>query len=205
MRHVPHREHVAGVLLAAGQGLRFGGDPGSKLLAMLDGQPLVRHAAAMLGRAGVHEIVVVTGPDPDPVARALDGLAGPPLRLVPNAQAARGMGTSVAVGVSALGAGVEAAIIALGDQPRVPDAVPHGLLAAWRGTGAPIVAPRYAGGVRGNPVLFDADLFRELRRLDGDEGARSVILRSADRVRLLDFDVAMPVDVDVPGDLGRLA
>lgn len=205
MRHVPHREHVAGVLLAAGQGTRFGGAAGAKLLAPLDGEPLVRHAAAMLARAGVREVVVVTGPDPAPVARALAGLEGPPLHLIPNPHAERGMGTSVSVGIAALAADVEAAIIALGDQPRVPDEVPRGLLAAWRGTGAPIVAPRYAGGVRGNPVLFDADVFRELRRLDGDEGARSVIARSADRVRLLDFDFAMPVDVDVREDLDRLA
>ena len=110
----------------------------------------------------------------------------------------------MAVGIGSVAAATEAAIIALGDQPRVPDAVLLGLLAAWRGTGAPIVAPRYAGGVRGNPVLFDADLFRELRKLDGDEGARSVILRSADRVRLVDFDVEMPIDVDTPEDLARL-
>lgn len=211
MRHVPHREHVAGVLLAAGQGTRWRADPGggdgAKLLAPLDGQPIVRHAAAMLVRAGVREIYVVTGPDPEPVTQALAGLVrpgGPALHVVPNPEAARGLGRSVAVGIAALSPDVEAAIVALGDQPRVPDAVPHALLTAWRGTGAPIVAPRYAGGVRGNPVLFDADLFRELRRLDGDEGARSVIQRSADRVRLVDFDFAMPVDVDTPEDLARL-
>jgi molybdenum cofactor cytidylyltransferase len=211
VRHVPHKEHVAGVLLAAGQGTRWraadGGGDGAKLLAPLDGQPLVRHAAAALVRAGVRELVVVTGPDPEPVTAALAGVVpagGPMLHIVPNPDAARGLGRSVAVGIASVASSTEAAIIALGDQPRVPDAVLHGLLAAWRGTGAPIVAPRYAGGVRGNPVLFDADLFRELRKLDGDEGARSVILRSADRVRLVDFDVEMPIDVDTPEDLARL-
>lgn len=207
MRHVPHKEHVAGVLLAAGQGTRFGGGDGAKLVALLDGQPLVRHAAAMLVRAGVREIVVVTGPDPEPVTRALAGVVpsgGPALHVVPNPEASRGLGRSVAVGIGALAPSVEAAIIALGDQPRVPDAVPHGLLTAWRGTGAPIVAPRYAGDVRGNPVLFDADLFGELRRLDGDEGARPVIRRSADRVRLIDFDIEMPVDVDTEEDFKKL-
>jgi molybdenum cofactor cytidylyltransferase len=207
MRHVPHTEHVAGVLLAAGQGTRFGGD---KLVARLDGEPLVRHAAAMLVRAGVRELVVVVGPDSKSIEAALSEVleCGPrsPVRarVVVNAHAARGLGTSVAAGVGALGPAVEAALVALGDQPRVPDEVPRALLAAWRGTGAPIVAPRYQGGVRGNPVLFDADVFRELARLDGDEGARSVIQRSADRVRLVDFDVAMPVDVDRREDLERL-
>lgn len=198
MRHVPHREHVAGVLLAAGRGTRFGGD---KLVAPLDGVPLVRHAAELLLRAGLREVVVVTAPDPTPVEEALHGLH---VRVVPNPHAARGMGTSVALGIASLPHETEAAIIALGDQPRVPDAVVHALLTAWRGTGQPIVAPRYAGGVRGNPVLFDADVFRELMKLDGDEGARGVIARSPDRVRLVDAGIEMPGDVDTVEDLGRV-
>jgi CTP:molybdopterin cytidylyltransferase MocA len=204
---VPHREHIAGVLLAAGPGTRFGGD---KVVVALDGEPLVRHVAASLVRAGVRELVVVTPPDPSPVEKALAGLGNggrsspPVLRIVPNPHAARGLGSSIATGIASLGAEVEVAIIALADQPRVPDAVLQSLLAAWRGTGAPIVAPRYAGGVRGYPIVFDADVFRELSRLDGDEGVQPVLARSVDRVRLVDFDVATPVDVDTPEDLARL-
>lgn len=197
MRHVPHREHVAGVLLAAGAGTRFGG---AKLLAPLDGRPLVRHAAETLVRAGLREVVVVTGADPSPMEEALRGLA---VRLVPNPQASRGMGTSVAAGIASLPREAEAAIVALGDQPRVPDAVVHALLTAWRATGHPIVAPSYRG-VRGNPVLFDADVFGELARLDGDEGARSIIARSRDRVRLIEVDLEMPRDVDTRADLDAL-
>ena len=172
MRHVPHKEHVAGVLLAAGQGTRFGGD---KLVARLDGEPLVRHAAAMLVRAGVRELVVVVGPDSGSIEGALSEVleCGPhsPVhaRIVVNPHAAKGLGTSVAAGIGALGPPVEAALVALGDQPRVPDEVPRALLAAWRGTGAPIVAPRYQGGVRGNPVLFDATGKPRLDLYMGDE------------------------------------
>ena len=206
MRHVPHTEHVAGVLLAAGRGTRFGG---GKLVASLDGEPLVRHAAAMLARAGVRELVVVVGPAGEAVEAALSEVleCGPRASVrarVVRVPAAHGLGTSVATGIAALGPEVEAALVALADQPRVPDEVPRALLAAWRGTGAPIVAPRYQGGVRGNPVLFDADIFRELARLDGDEGARPVIQRNADRVRLVDFDIAMPRDVDTREDLKGL-
>ena len=207
MRHVPHREHVAGVLLAAGRGARFSSEA---LLAPLDGMPLVRHAALMLVRAGVRDLVVVAPADHEAVEAALAGLAtsgtpngAPTVHVVPNPNAAKGLGTSVAAGIAALGSTVEAALVALGDQARVADAVPHALLAAWRGTGAPIVAPRYAGGVRGYPVLFDADVFRELGRLGGDDDVRSVIARSADRVRLVDFDFAGPTDMDAHADRER--
>ena len=199
MRHVPHREHIAGVLLAAGPGTLVDGD---KVVVALDGEPLVRHAAASLVRAGVRELVVVTAPDPRPVETALAGLVNggrtslPVLRIVPNPHAARGLGSSVATGIAALGPEVEVAIIALADQPRVPDTVLQSLVAAWRGTGAPIVAPRYAGGVRGYPIAFDADVFRELSRLDGDVGVQPVIARSADRVRLVDVGIVMPATGD---------
>ena len=207
MRHVPHREHVAGVLLAAGRGARFGSEA---LLAPVDGMPVIRQAALMLVRAGVRDLVVVAPADHEPIEQALAGLAkhgaagsAPAVHVVPNPNAAKGLGTSVAAGIAALGTTVEAALVAFGDQGRVADEVPHALLAAWRGTGAPIVAPRYAGGVRGYPVLFDADVFRELARLGGDDGVRSVIARSADRVRLVDFDFAGPSDADAE-DPGRV-
>jgi len=59
----------------------------------------------------------------------------------------------------------------------------------------PIVAPLYRG-VRGNPVLFAASLFPELRAVGGDQGARDIIARSPDRVTLVDVDADMPLDVD---------
>lgn len=199
-KRAPEATHVAGVLLAAGEGRRFGDVAGGKLLAPLAGRPLVRHAAEGLLRAGLGDVVVVTGAAHERIAEALAGLR---VRLVPNPRAAEGMGTSVAAGVAALGHDVAAAVIALGDQPRVPDAVLAALLHEWRATGNPIVAPRYAG-VRGNPVLFDAVLFRHLATLTGDEGARGLIARHAAQVRYVDVAEAMPADVDTVEDLGGM-
>lgn len=190
---------VAGIVLAAGAGQRFGG---RKLLALLDDAPLVRHAAAGLVRAGLAPVVVVVAPAAaHDVAAALSGLD---VVVVEHAGHADGMGSSIAAGIDALPPGTRAAVIAPGDQPRVPDGVVPALVATWRGTGQPIVAPRYAGDVRGYPILFDSDLFPELAALDGDEGARPVIVRSAQRVRLVDVAHAAPVDVDTPEDLARL-
>ena len=102
-------------------------------------------------------------------------------------------------GIEALSPTVEAAVIALGDQPAVPRAVLMGLREAHRATGRPIVAPRYREG-RGNPVLFDATVFPELLRLTGDAGARGVIDADPDRVALVSFDLPMPRDLDTPDD-----
>src|SRR5262249_12693246 len=77
------------------------------------------------------------------------------------------------------------------------------LLAAQRQSGKAIVAPSYRG-TRGTPVLFMAEVFSELRTLGGDAGARDVVTARPERVAIVEFDVAMPADVDTPEDLARL-
>jgi len=65
------------------------------------------------------------------------------------------------------------------------------------------VAPLYRG-VQGNPVLFAAAVFPELRALTGDRGARSVVEKDPARVALVSFDLAMPADLDTFEDYERL-
>src|SRR3954452_22535903 len=62
---------IVGLLLAAGGARRFGSQ---KLVASLDGTPLVRHAADALSQV-THEMVVVVGSDAPTVTRALEGIA----------------------------------------------------------------------------------------------------------------------------------
>jgi molybdenum cofactor cytidylyltransferase len=146
-------------------------------------------------------VVVVVGKDAAAVSASLDGL---PVRVVTNPAYAEGMSTSLRVGLDALAHECRAALVALADQPGAASpSVVAPLLARYRAARAPIVAPRYRGDVRGNPVLFDASLFGELRAVTGDEGARSVIARDPSRVVLVEIDAEVPVDVDRPEDLRR--
>lgn len=170
-----------------------------KLLLDLRGKPIVRWSVEAL-RSHVDDLVVVTGGDAAAVRAALTGLA---VRFANNPNPDAGQGSSIAVGVAALAPATRAAIIALGDQPRVPDEVVPALLAAWRRTGKPIVAPVYHG-VQGTPVLFAAEIFAELRALTGDMGARGVVAARPERVERATFARAMPSDVDTPEDYARL-
>jgi molybdenum cofactor cytidylyltransferase len=111
------------------------------------------------------------------------------------------MSTSLRAGIDALGPDCRAALVALGDQPGVGAPVVDRLIERYRAAPAPIVAPLYRRGVRGNPVLFDRALFGELRAVTGDEGGRSVVARDASRVVLVEIDLEMPRDVDRPEDL----
>ena len=170
-----------------------------KLLLDLKGKPVVRWSVeAVLPH--VDDCVVVTGYD-DAAVRA--GLTGLGVRYAVNAHPDHGQGSSIAVGVAALESTTTALLVILGDQPLTPRDVVPALLTARRESGKAIVAPSYRG-TRGTPVLFNAEVFGELRALGGDSGARDVVTVHPERVAIVEFDVAMPADVDTPEDLARL-
>lgn len=196
----PAPDRVAGVVLAAGASRRFGTQ---KLLASFAGKPLVRWAVERVLASPVTTTLVVLGRDAPAVEAALGGL---PVWCVVNDRYEEGMSTSVHAAVRALSSDpVQAAVFALGDQPRVPTRAIERLVAAFRATGASIVVPVYVGGERGHPVLFAAHLFPELLAVRGDEGGRSVIARDPTRVTAVPFDVPPPGDVDTPEDLAAAA
>jgi len=187
---------IASVVLAAGFARRMGRQ---KLLLDLNGTPVVRWSVdAVLPH--VDDCVVVTGQDDAAVRAVLRGLR---VRYAVNPRPQDGQGSSIAVGVAALEPTTTAVFVVLGDQPRTPADVIPSLLTARRRSGKAIVAPSYRG-VRGTPVLFAAETFPELRALAGDSGARAVVMAHPERVAVVEFDVAMPADVDTPEDFARL-
>src|SRR5262245_13156362 len=140
-------------------------------LPMPDGRALVRVAVEQVLGAGLDDVVVVVGGDAQAVTAALVGLS---VRVVVNPHYTEGQSTSLRAGVDALRPGTKAAVVALGDQPLPDPDVIRRLVAVFRATGRPIAAPVYRNG-RGNPVLFAAPLFGEIRGVTGDQGARGVV------------------------------
>jgi molybdenum cofactor cytidylyltransferase len=187
---------IAGIVLAAGLARRMGRQ---KLLLEIGGKTVVRWSVEVV-LPHVGDLVVVTGGDDAGVRTALDGLA---VRFAVNPRPEAGQGSSIAVGIAALAPGTSAALIALGDQPRLPNGVIAALLRAREQTGQAVVAPVYRG-VQGTPVLFGAEVFGELAALDGDAGARAVVQARPARVARVSIDAPMPPDVDTPEDYARL-
>jgi molybdenum cofactor cytidylyltransferase len=187
---------IAAIVLAAGFARRMGRQ---KLLLDLKGKPVVRWSVeAVLAHVG--DCVVVTGRDDAAVRDALSGLA---VRFASNPRPQDGQGSSIAVGAAALKPWTAAALVVLGDQPLTPASVIPALLAAQQASGKAIATPSYRG-TRGTPVLFAAEVFPELRTLGGDAGGRAVVEARPERVEVVEFDVAMPADVDTPEDFARL-
>jgi molybdenum cofactor cytidylyltransferase len=196
-RSTPPEHVIAGVLLASGASRRFGTD---KLIAPLDGRAIVRWSAEALVGV-VDELVVVVRDDTSPVRAALDGI---PSRCVVNHEAERGMSAALRAGIAALPADVEAAIVALGDQPLVDRRVVTQLVERWRATLARAIQPRYDDGP-GHPVLFDATLFPTLCALEGDVGARAVLDSLGDELGVVAIEGPRPIDVDTLETLRAVA
>ena len=187
---------IAAVVLAAGLARRMGRQ---KLLLQLQGKAVVRWAVErIIGH--VEDVVIVTGQDDTAIRQALADLN---VRFVANPRPQDGQGSSIAVGVGALKPWTRAALIALGDQPRIPDAVVRALIEAFQRSGKAIVAPVYQGE-QGTPVVFSSEVFGELRALTGDAGARAVVQAHPERVEAVALDLAMPPDVDTPEDYAKL-
>jgi molybdenum cofactor cytidylyltransferase len=187
---------IASIVLAAGFARRMGRQ---KLLLELRGKPVVRWSVeAVLPHVG--DLVVVTGQDDDGVRAALEGLA---VRFAVNPRPQAGQGSSIAIGMAALKPWTAAVLIALGDQPRLPEGVIAALVRAREQSGHAVTAPIYRG-VQGTPVLFGAEVFGELGALEGDAGARSVVQARPERVARVVVDAPMPLDIDTPEDYARL-
>ena len=166
---------LAAIILAAGRSARYraaGGPEASKLIALLDGKPLIRHAAEAALASRARPVIVVTGFERDAVASALSGMA---VQLVHNPDFAGGLASSLKAGIAAAPPQVSGALILLGDMPYVSAALLDQLGAAFaQYEGSWAVAPTF-GGRRGNPVALSKELFPAIGALTGDEGARTLL------------------------------
>ena len=185
---------IAGVVLAAGASSRLG-EP--KQLLPFRGRPLLEATLARVATARLDEVVVVLGGSAEAILEQVE-LHG--ARPVLNPDYRAGQSTSLRAGLAAVEDRAEAVVFILGDQPLQSVAVIDALIAAYRQTGAPIVAPTY-GGVRGNPVLFASVTYPLLHGLTGDQGARPLLRARADLVHDLPVaEPAPPADIDTWDD-----
>ncbi|WP_329790340.1 nucleotidyltransferase family protein [Lentzea sp. DG1S-22] len=182
---------VAGLLLAAGAGRRFGSP---KALVPLDGKLFVESAAELLLSAGCDPVVVVLGAQAAEVRRraALDGVT-----VVDNPHWDTGMGSSLRTGLRAVGV-ADAVVVLPVDTPGVTVDALHRLI-GLAGPGA-LARATYDGEI-GHPVLIGSDHFAGVvASAAGDQGARDYLRAST--VRLVECaDVADGADVDRPEDL----
>lgn len=182
------------LLLAAGSSSRMRG--ADKLVEDVAGEPLLRRSARAALATGC-PVTVALPPDRPARLSALDGLS---LHRVTVAQPDLGMAESLKAGLAGIPAG-QGVMLLLADLPEITGADLCLVLDQWRLEPAAILRGAAADGTPGHPVCFPPDLRDDLMGLQGDEGARSVIIRHRARLHL----VPLPgrhatTDLDTPED-----
>jgi nicotine blue oxidoreductase len=174
---------TAGLVLAAGEGRRFGGP---KAPYVLDGERLVDRAVSVLREGGCAPVLVVLGAWVGEV---------PGAEVVVNQDWPQGMGSSLRAGLAALDAraGIDRVLVTLVDLPGLTPAAVARLLTCDE----PLAAAAYAGE-RGHPVLLAREHWAGAAAgAEGDQGARAYLARH-EPVLVEVGDVATGLDLDRP-------
>jgi molybdenum cofactor cytidylyltransferase len=182
---------IAGLILAAGGGTRFGAQP--KMLAELDGRPLLEYAVrAQCEVAELERIVVVVGAHAEQLLARVDFLRAEPVVCE---DWGTGQAASLRRGLAAL-AGASKVIVTLGDAPLITPQLIARFLPEPGGTRA------VYDGRPGHPVVLGAEQITALAQLSGDRGARD-LLRGGATIEC--GSLGSGRDVDTPDDLEAIS
>ncbi len=184
------------LVLAAGAARRFGSP---KQLVRISGRPLLHVVISRGVEVAGHSVTVVLGAY---AAQLAPLLRHTPATVVVNRHWSEGMGSSIRAGIAALPGTAAAVLILLADQPSVSTEDLRRLVGAWRRQPTQLVAAQYDSDT-GVPAIFPRWCLAELGALRGDQGARVLLRRHADRL----VHIPMPsaaIDIDTPEDLLRI-
>lgn len=186
---------IACLLLAAGGSTRFGG---CKLIAPIEGKPLVRHSLEALAPIFGDDLYIVLGGYRDQIRPLVLGRA----QVIDNKSWRQGLGSSIAVGVAKIKAmeKYDAVLIALADQAGLTESDFSRLLVQFES--GRIVAAYYANEP-GVPAIFPDTMFDRLARAEGDQGAKSILQKADTNIVKVplpeaarDIDTIADIDLD---------
>ena len=190
-------DRTAILLLASGLSSRFGA--GDKLMADLDGRPVLARAASALANRLLAKRVAVVGTHQNARRTCLEGLG---FESVLNPAPEDGQGRTLAIGSQYVRDATDAdsVLILLGDMPFVTDKHLEGLAEALsQGAGAVMSETR---GRLSPPALFRRDHFNQLAAVTGDRGARRIFERLPTR-QVVAAAPDLLMDIDSGLDLQR--
>ena len=182
------------VVLAAGESKRMGRP---KQILPYGDSTILGTVLELVLASPVEGALVVLGAAADRIAPLVGRF---PVETVLNPDFREGMLSSVRCGLRALPASARAALVFLGDQPRIAPATAARVVAAYRDSGRGLVLPTY-GGRGGHPLLIDLKYRAEIDGLEAGVGLRGILDRHPDDVaRIAVDDPGVRIDIDTPDD-----
>lgn len=189
----------AAIVLAAGASTRLGRP---KQLLKVDGESFLRRTVRLAAEAGCNPILVVLGFESPGMQQELCGLD---TKIVINSDWQSGMGSSLRCGVDALmkeNPLPGRVLLLLCDQAKLSAKILFDLMGTSAKAGSLITASSYAGRL-GVPAIFHQQLYPDLLKVEGDQGARAVIQDYLNQTTAVDFPDGA-IDIDTPQDLASL-
>ena len=168
----------------------------SKQLVRFKSGTLIQNAVNIAQSVSPLETIVVTGANAEAVKKAVQQIT---VRWVHNRHWSNGMGSSVAAGTANINPESSGVMILLCDQWRLQASDLQAIAETWQINPERIVVAQ-AGGQYMPPVIFPSVFFEQLGKLEGDQGARKLIMAHPDLVTALAMESAA-IDLDTPKHL----
>jgi len=198
---------ISAIILAAGASRRMG-QP--KMLLPWGKVSVLEHVISVFARAGIEDILVITGAIREQVEEAVVKYAQHyPVRSVHNENYAQGeMLSSLQCGLRALDHSLRstverppaAALVGLGDQPQVQERIVRSVCKAFLKTERPLVVPSFKMR-RGHPWLVAHSLWAELLDINPPQSPRDFLNAHSNDIHYVDTDIpSILADLDTPED-----
>jgi molybdenum cofactor cytidylyltransferase len=185
------------IVLAAGKSTRMEGH--NKLLAKVQGKPMIRRVVENALDSRVDETIVVLGWDESRVRETLMDL---PCRFIVNREFEKGQSSSLKIGLSAVNIETKAVLILPGDIAKIDSQSIDKVVNSYILDGGIILVAAH-NGKHGHPILIDKRLFMEITQISEETyGLKSVIRKHMNEIRLVEVGSDNVLrDVDTPEDL----
>lgn len=180
-------DQVYAVILAAGKSARLG-QP--KQLLEWQNRTLLEHALSNAGMVFKDRVLVILGAEAKLIQSTINLVDA---TVIVNRDWQTGMASSIRAAIQALPDSATAVMLMLCDQPLITAVQLQSLVNAWQASPAQIIASEYHQSI-GVPAIFPASYFDQLLGLEGDKGAKSVLIKhQTDLIRILlpeaEFDI----------------
>ena len=196
---------IAALILAAGRASRFGS---LKQLTPINNKPMLQHCIDSANSALPGAVYTLLGYQSELIKPNITAT-----KIIEHPQWARGIGSSISMGVNYLSSDFDAILIMLGDQPMIKSPYLTKLIDLFNRDQDQIqkhqiqkhqqtVCSRYQDNL-GVPAIFSRRHFSDLMQLDGDQGAKQLLINLSPAPKTLSLK-GLFKDVDYPQDLNSV-
>lgn len=168
-----------------------------KMLLPFQGKTIIERVISNVQPVLGENIMVVLGSHYYEIREQISKLQ---VRICRNKNFMEGMLSSVVCGITSIPEDAKAAVVVLGDQPRIPPEAVKEVINGYRFSGKGIIIP-VCQGRRGHPVLIDMKYRKDIEELDPEQGLRQLMVRYREDLLEVAFeDTAILKDIDTPRD-----